>query len=396
MSELTYILEVIFMLFGILISCQIFTNAIENLGDKLNLNHEFTGSILAAIGTALPETILPLVAIYMATHGDSTLAKNDIAIGAIIGGPFMLSTLAMLLLGLSIFVHNKKRQKTYERKLSLEDAVKVSKQLNFNQKHLERDLKFFLMIFTVAIGSTFFSTAYVTKFINYLCSTELGIRLLNLINLGHLGSIPNRCFDNLSFTLKLITVALIISLYCLYLIKTYKASTQEIGEEEGETPELYLTRIFKLKNTSAIFVLIQTLIGLGGIIYFAHHFVDCIEDISGLLTISPLVLSLIISPIATELPEKVNSWIWVSESKDTLAIGNLTGAMVFQSTVPCLIGILLTPWELDKYVFICSTVTIISAVFLLTMVKTTKRLGYQSLWLCGTLYLVYLYSVFFT
>jgi cation:H+ antiporter len=67
MHTLLYWLEIVFLLIGILVACQVFTNAIENLGEALNLNHEFTGSILAAVGTALPETILPLVAIFMST-----------------------------------------------------------------------------------------------------------------------------------------------------------------------------------------------------------------------------------------------------------------------------------------------------------------------------------------
>ena len=110
-SDIFYSIEIIFMLFGILVACQVFTNAIENLGEKLNLGHEFTGSVLAAVGTALPETLLPLVAIFLASqNADSAAAKHDIAIGAIVGAPFMLATLAFFLLGLSIYVHQKQRK----------------------------------------------------------------------------------------------------------------------------------------------------------------------------------------------------------------------------------------------------------------------------------------------
>ena len=51
------------------------------------------------------------------------------------------------------------------------------------------------------------------------------------------------------------------------------------------------------------------------------------------------------SATATELPEKLNSVIWVRQGKDTLALGNITGAMVFQATFPVTVGILLTPWH---------------------------------------------------
>jgi len=57
----------------------------------------------------------------------------------------------------------------------------------------------------------------------------------------------------------------------------------------------------------------------------AHFFIGSIQSLSLTLGIAPLILSLIITPIATELPEKLNSVIWVGRNKETLAIGNLTG-----------------------------------------------------------------------
>ena len=46
----------------ILFAAELFTNSVEWLGKKLNLGEGAVGSILAAVGTALPETILPMVA----------------------------------------------------------------------------------------------------------------------------------------------------------------------------------------------------------------------------------------------------------------------------------------------------------------------------------------------
>ncbi len=43
---------------------------------------------------------------------------------------------------------------------------------------------------------------------------------------------------------------------------------------------------------------------------------------------------LLVAPIATELPEKFNAVIWIRQGKDTLAMGNITGAMVFQASIP--------------------------------------------------------------
>jgi cation:H+ antiporter len=115
-----------------------------------------------------------------------------------------------------------------------------------------------------------------------------------------------------------------------------------------------------------------------------------VEHIAEIFSISPLILSLIISPIATELPEKVNSWIWSSEGKDTLAMGNLSGAMVFQSAIPSMIGVMLTPWILNESVLICAGLSIASAIILLSVIQIQKKINYKVLLGAGSLYIVYL------
>src|SRR5262249_6845822 len=58
------------------------------------------------------------------------------------------------------------------------------------------------------------------------------------------------------------------------------------------------------------------------------------------------VLTLAIAPLATELPETLNSVVWVRQGKDTLALGNITGAMVLQSMPLAAIGMVFTQWQL--------------------------------------------------
>jgi cation:H+ antiporter len=68
------------------------------------------------------------------------------------------------------------------------------------------------------------------------------------------------------------------------------------------------------------------------------------EDVAiGAIVGAPFMLA----TIATELPEKANSIIWLREGKDTLALGNINGAMVFQSTIPIAFGLAFTSWHLD-------------------------------------------------
>ena len=83
---------------------------------------------------------------------------------------------------------------------------------------------------------------------------------------------------------------------------------------------------------------------LAAIIIGAQVFVGAVEHLSTVVGLDPRILALVIAPIATELPEKVNSVLWVRAGKDTLAMGNITGAMVFQSCIPTVLGLVFTDW----------------------------------------------------
>src|SRR5262249_29261057 len=58
---------------------------------------------------------------------------------------------------------------------------------------------------------------------------------------------------------------------------------------------------------------IQVLVALGLIIVGAVAFVDAVGHVASTLGVSQVLLSLVIAPIATELPEKFNSIIWIRQ-----------------------------------------------------------------------------------
>jgi len=89
----------------ILAGALLFTNAIEWTGNKLGVGEGATGSVLAAVGTAMPETLIPIVAIIGGAEG-----SEDVAIGAIIGAPFLLATIAMALVGISALAFKGRRE----------------------------------------------------------------------------------------------------------------------------------------------------------------------------------------------------------------------------------------------------------------------------------------------
>src|SRR3954447_15618953 len=115
----------------VLAGALLFTNAVEWAGHKLKLGEGAVGSLLAAVGTAMPETLIAIVALLSVNEG-----SEDVAIGAIVGAPFLLATLAMGLVGLFAYLYRHKR----------EQGV----QLDVHRPTLERDLTFFLALFTIA------------------------------------------------------------------------------------------------------------------------------------------------------------------------------------------------------------------------------------------------------
>ena len=327
------------VLTAIVFSCVVFTNAIEHLGEKLDLSQGAIGSILAAVGTALPETIVPLVAIIGAhMSGDYDLG-NQIGIGAILGAPFMLGTLAFFVTGLAVLIFARTKRRTLD--------------MPINTSLMFRDLQYFTIGYTIAILGAF-SPISIVKHI-------------------------------LAFSL--------ICFYGLYVYKTI--SDKSLANEDADfLGELYLSKFIKLPNNELFLVYLQVALSLLGIILFAELFVEQLKFFSTLWGINPMILSLIIAPIATELPEKFNSVIWIRAKKDTLAMGNITGAMVFQSCIPTAVGLSMTPWVLGMDAFVNIALVYVSVFVVYTNVIRNKGiLSPYSLLAGGAFYLVYLIYV---
>ncbi len=312
----------------ILAAAELFTNSVEWLGKKLDLSEGSVGSILAAVGTALPETILPLIAIV--ALGDA--AGQEIGIGAIVGAPFMLSTAAFFITGLAIFLFSAGGRRT--------TVMRVNPLL------LERDLRFFLVVYGAAIVSSF-----------------LPLRLLKiLVGCG------------------------LLALYAYYVWRTLRAEEETMGGTHLAPLRFAPGR----HNPPLLRILLQTLFSLGLLVGGAEMFVSNLEALSTQLHVPPLLLSLVLAPLATELPEKFNSVLWVRNSKDTLALGNITGAMVFQSCIPVAVGLLLTEWVLTPPALASALIALLSSAIVYASIVARKRLTPRLLLLGGALYLVYL------
>jgi cation:H+ antiporter len=307
----------------ILGAAELFTNGVEWLGHHLGLSEGVVGSVLAAVGTALPETLIPIVAIVFFKAEDS----HEVGIGAIAGAPFMLTTLTFSLCGIAVWMAARMKARSIDMKV--------------NYVVIGRDLAFFIGCYGVGLLSTLLTHVQVMRY--------------------------------------LVAVAL-IAVYFLYLRATFAHEG-----ESGEAPE-HLHLDWLLKSGKALWVVIaQVAIGLLGILVGSYLFVKYTTRMSEAAHIHPLVLSLIIAPIATELPEKVNSVLWARAGKDTLALGNISGALVFQSCFPVAFGVAFTQWVANPFVVVSGVAALTMASFLLVMVKM-ERLKYYHLMLGGLTY----------
>ncbi|MBV8046635.1 MAG: sodium:calcium antiporter [Paludibacterium sp.] len=321
------------MLLIILIAAETFTNALEHLGHRLGISEGVTGSLFAAVGTAMPETMVPLLAIF--DGGAGREVNQEIGVGAILGAPLMLSTLSVCLMGLSVW-----------RTRGPKGAIAAER------SGLMRDLHVFLGAYALSALAMF------------------------LPQQGHWAAS------------RALVCLLLVLLYLLYVMSTLRASSALVEQGHGteaETP-LLLSRLGL--PVGLVSIGLQLALALGLLVGGAEGFIAGVEAASRLLGISPLLLSLMVIPIATELPEKINSILWIRRGKDTLALGNITGAMVFQGTLLPAMGIALTPWSPRPDVFIPLVFTLGAATWLCLMARRGLRVGHLAL--NGAAYLLYL------
>lgn len=337
--EQVLILLVSFLI--ILLGAELFTNGIEWFGRKLELAEGAVGSVLAAVGTALPETMIPIIAIGFGS-GESS---DEIGVGAILGAPFMLATLAMFVTGLAVLIQARRRPAG--------DVMPVDPRV------LRQDMGTFAVAYSVAIGAAFLPAEPTWP--------------------------------------KLAAAALLILIYARYVKRHFEADPDVDAEDlaplrfrrldpaHRHQPEVTRLRVVNL----------QVLAALGLIVVGAVAFVGSVEHIAQAIGVDGVLLALVIAPIATELPEKFNSIIWVRQGKDTLAMGNITGAMVFQASIPTVVALVLAPasWVAGPgtyAAFASAGIAFLSSGFIFIPMARTGRLRGRGLLVGGAFYVAYL------
>lgn len=311
----------------IYLACEYFVNGVEWVGRRLHLGSTTTGTVLAAFGTALPETAVTFIAVVF---GRDAVQKN-IGVGAAVGGPLVLSTISYAIVGLVLL-------------LSRERLHRHNSRLEVGYARLSRDQAWFLLIFVVSIS---------LGLIDFAFKRWLGIALL--------------------------------AAYGLYVWR--EVSNDRPSDEDDDELQPLKFRPLE-KNPGLAWAGLQTLLALVVIAIASRVFVGQLEAIGNGLGFSTQLVALLLSPVATELPETLNAVIWVRQGRERLALANISGAMMIQATVPSGLGVLFTTWRFDAPLIAAGALTTIAVLMLWTLFRR-NAVSAKDLVPVGSVYLLF-------
>ena len=340
----------------IYLACEWFVNAVEWLGVRLKVGPVAVGTILAAAGTALPESVVTLVAVLFGSdeHG------ADVGVGAALGGPLVVGTISYGVAGWMLLARRRRGGAAIaadapavgvpdlhvthrpDRGGAGEPAPDADELDGTDTARLARDQVWFLAIFAVKVA--------------------LGL---------------------VAFAIKPWLGVLFLLAYAAYFRREVAGGGEHASAEDLEP--LRFQRSRAVPSTAA--VVAQTLVTLVVVFFASQLFVQQLEWAGPALGLPPVVVALLLSPIATELPETMNAIIWVRQGKAELALANISGSMMIQATVPSAIGLFFTPWLFDTPLVLAGVATLAAVAYLLAVLRsgrlTPGRLAAASLFYVG-------------
>jgi cation:H+ antiporter len=315
---------------GVYWACEYFVNGVEWVGRKAGVSQNAVGTVLAAFGTGLPESVVTFVAVVLGHDA----AEKNIGVGAALGGPLVLATIAYPVVGLMLIITR---------------ATSASAPIDLDWRRLSRDQGWFLLIF--------------------MCKITLGF---------------------VAFAIKPWLGWLFLLAYAAY---TWTEIRHESTASEGEPEPLKFQP--HSDNPNLALAALQTVLALVVIFGASRVFVAQLSVVGPSLGISPAVVALLLSPVATELPETMNAIIWIRQGKHRLALANISGSMMIQATIPTALGLFFTPWLFDDALALAAAVTVVAVIGLLVLLRhnalTARRLSlfaaFYGLFAIGIVYL---------
>ncbi|MBJ7594612.1 MAG: sodium:calcium antiporter [Candidatus Dormibacteraeota bacterium] len=299
------------LLFGgglilIVAASELFTNAVEWAGFRMKLASGATGSLLAALGTSLPETVVPVIALI---GGQASAAS--VATGAVLGSAFLLLGVGTALTGVAVVMRSRRRR------------------LELDTGQVRRDLGLFIGAFSV---------------------------VLIAIVLPRPVRIP--------------VGACLLLAYALYVRATLRGSAPAHAAPEP----LHIVR-WHNRDPASLLIALQLAGAVAMLIVGSDLFVSALNQVAQSLHTNPLTLALIVVPVATELPETINSVLWIRSGDDNLAFGNVAGSSAFQACVLGFIGLSFTPWSPDFNGVLSGLLTLGTAVYLFALLRSGSAHG---------------------
>lgn len=307
-----------------------FTNAVEWVGALYGLARGAVGSVIAAIGSSLPETAIAFVALVVLRDR----ASQAVGIGAVLGAPFMLATAVFAVIGVIA--------------LARTQGSGGDRNVRVGMRSTRFGLGLFALTFALVIGASFAPSP----------------------------------------TVRSVVAVLIVVAYVVFVTYNMR-DTSESTHAEPAPPPLRFAPAMRQPAPALVFV--QLALSLCVTVFASHWFVTSLAAASTAFGIAPLVLSLFLSPIATELPELLNVVIWMRRGLDDYAVGNVIGAMMFQTSIASAIALLATPWVIDRFAYTAAIATFASVIIVLCVSQMRDHLNSWALTACGILYGLYLW-----
>ena len=316
---------------GALLLLVIASDAFTNAVEWVGALFGLTRSAVGAVVAAVGSSLPETMVAFIAIVLLGDIRSVEVGTGAVIGAPLLLSTLALSLVGICAYVFGKRRSV----------AAHVQPTLV--------GLALFVCTFALVIGASF-----VTSHAAHVAAAIIALLA-----------------------------------YAAYLLYHMRA-----GEQESDDTPPPLRIAPKLRRPNVALVVFQLTVATVVTALAARWFIATVSSLALHLQISALVISIVLSPIATELPEIFNVLIWTRRDLDDLALGNIFGAMMFQTSVASSIALIATPWHLDAPSYRAAIATLVVTLTMFAWIALRRKIETAPLALCGLGYLGYLIAQF--
>lgn len=331
----------------IYLACEWFVNAVEWLGVRMAVGSAAVGTVLAAAGTALPESVVTLVAVLFGSQETGA----DVGVGAALGGPLVVGSLAYAVVGVVLLTNRRAVHRSAGNLVVAAERVGAAGAPTGSSRGGGA---------AAAGGPTDAETAQLAELDTRSLARDQTWFLVSFALAAGLGLV--------AFTVKPWLGWVFFGVYAVYCWRQVRAGGEAHSAEDLEPLKAQPRR----ERPSTTAVVVQVVVSLAVIFAASQVFVGQLEALAPQLGLSASLVALLLAPVATELPEMLNALIWVRKGKVSLALGNLAGSMVIQATIPTGLGLAFTSWHVQGPLLLAAVATLLCVGYLLVLFATRR------------------------